>query len=91
MAERLGHEKHARTSGAWRGLTTGEVEANFYDIYGAQVSKDTTSRIADKAIEEMTEWANRPLELVSPVVFVDALVLRGGQVRNKPFSPSALP
>ncbi|MBP2435684.1 transposase-like protein [Microbacterium amylolyticum] len=38
-------------------------------------------------IEEMTEWQNRPLDRVYPVVFIDALVVkvRDGQVRNKPF------
>jgi transposase-like protein len=70
-----------------RGLTTGEVAAHFDDVYGAQVSKDTISRITDKVIEEMTEWQNRPLDRVYPVVFIDALVVkvRDGQVRNKPF------
>ncbi|ODT09251.1 MAG: transposase [Microbacterium sp. SCN 70-18] len=70
-----------------RGLTTGEVAAHFDDVYGASVSKDTISKITDKVIEEMTEWQNRPLDRVYPVVFIDALVVkvRDGQVRNKPF------
>lgn len=70
-----------------RGLTTGEVAAHFDDVYGASVSKDTISKITDKVIEEMTEWQNRPLDRVYPVVFIDAIVVkvRDGQVRNKPF------
>ena len=34
----------------------------------------------------MTEWSNRPLDPVYPVIFVDALMVkvRDGQVRNKP-------
>ena len=70
-----------------RGLTTGEVEAHFDDVYGASVSKETISKITDKVIEEMTEWQNRPLDRVYPVVFIDAIVVkvRDGQVRNKPF------
>jgi transposase-like protein len=40
-----------------RGLTTGEISAHFAQIYGASVSKETISRIADKVIEEMTGWA----------------------------------
>ena len=35
------------------GLTTGEIGAQFGEIYGASVSKETISRIADKVIEEM--------------------------------------
>src|SRR5918994_1913958 len=45
-----------------RGLTTGEVSAHFAEVYGASVSKETVSKITDKVIEEMTAWANRPLE-----------------------------
>src|SRR5260370_23347924 len=45
-----------------KGLTTGEISAHFAEIYGASVSKETISRITDKAIEEMNEWAVRPLE-----------------------------
>ena len=45
-----------------RGLTTGEVAAHFEEVYGAKVSRDTISRITDKVCEEMTEWANRPLD-----------------------------
>lgn len=37
------------------------------------VSKDTISRIVDKVTAEMTEWANRPLDRVYPVIFIDAL------------------
>jgi putative transposase len=69
-----------------RGLTTGEVAAHFADVYGASISKDTVSRITDKVIEEMTEWSNRPLDRVYPVVFIDAIVvkIRDGQVVNRP-------
>jgi putative transposase len=56
-----------------RGLTTGEIAAHFEQVYGATVSKDTTSRITGKVVEEMTEWANRPLDRVYPVIFVDAI------------------
>jgi len=68
-----------------RGLTTGEICAHFAEVYGASVSKDTISRITDKVIEEMTEWRNRPLDRVYPVLFIDALVVkvRDGQVVNR--------
>jgi putative transposase len=69
-----------------RGLTTGEIAAHFHEVYGARVSKDTISRITEKVIGEMTEWLNRPLEKVYPVIFIDAMVVkvRDGQVANKP-------
>src|SRR6478672_11088903 len=69
-----------------KGLTTGEIAAHFDDVYGATVSKDTISKITDKVIEEMTEWCNRPLESVYPVVFIDAIFVkvRDGQVTHRP-------
>jgi putative transposase len=69
-----------------RGLTTGEISAHFQEVYGAKVSKDTVSRITEKVTGEMTEWLNRPLEKVYPVIFIDAMVVkvRDGQVTNKP-------
>ena len=69
-----------------RGLTTGEISAHFADIYGAQVSKDTISRITDRVVEEMTAWHSRPLERVYAAVFIDALhvKIRDGQVGPRP-------
>ncbi len=69
-----------------RGLTTGEVCAHFAEVYGVRVSKDTISKITDTVIEEMTEWRNRPLDRVYPVLFIDAIVVkvRDGQVTNRP-------
>jgi len=69
-----------------RGLTTGEISAHFAEVYGASISKDTISKITDKVVEEMTDWCNRPLDQVYPVIFIDAIVVkvRDGQVRNKP-------
>ena len=69
-----------------RGLTTGEISAHFAEVYGASISKDTVSKITDKVVEEMTDWCNRPLDPVYPVIFIDAIVVkvRDGQVRNKP-------
>jgi putative transposase len=46
-----------------KGLTTGEISAHFAEIYGASVSKETISRITDKLIEEMNDWAVPPARL----------------------------
>jgi putative transposase len=69
-----------------RGLTTGEIAAHFAEVYGATVSKDTISRITDAVVEAMTDWQNRPLDRVYPVIFIDAIVVkvRDGQVTNRP-------
>jgi transposase-like protein len=69
-----------------KGLTTGEISAHFAQIYGASVSKETISRITDKVVDEMQEWAARPLDEVYAAVFIDAIVVkvRDGQVANRP-------
>jgi len=70
-----------------KGLTTGEISAHFAEIYGASVSKETISRITDKVIAEMNDWAVRPLDEVYAAIFIDAIVVkvRDGQVGNRPF------
>jgi putative transposase len=70
-----------------RGLTTGEISAHFAEVYGASVSKDVVSTITDRVIEDMTDWASRPLQSVYVAVFVDAIhvKVRDGQVANRPF------
>src|SRR5213076_2737481 len=69
-----------------KGLTTGEISAHFTEIYGASVSKETISRITDKVLEEMQDWAARPLDETYAAVFIDAIVVkvRDGQVANRP-------
>jgi putative transposase len=69
-----------------KGLTHGDISAHLAEIYGASVSKQTISTITDKVIEQMTEWQNRPLDAVYPVIFLDAIhvKIRDGQVANRP-------
>jgi putative transposase len=69
-----------------KGLTTGEIAAHLADVYGAEVSKDTISRITDAVVDELAGWQSRPLDSVYPVVFIDAIhvKLRDGKVVNRP-------
>jgi putative transposase len=69
-----------------KGLTTGEVSAHLAEIYGANVSKETISTITDRVLDGLSDWQNRPLDRVYPVVFIDAIhvKIREGQVANRP-------
>jgi putative transposase len=69
-----------------KGLTTGEISAHLAEVYGADVSRQTISTITDKVVEGMTEWQNRPLDPVYPVIFLDAIhvKIRDGKVANRP-------
>ena len=58
---------------AARGLTTGEIAAHLARVYGAEVSRQMISAITDSVLEGMAEWQNRPLDVVYPVIFIDAV------------------
>ena len=66
-----------------RGLTTGEVAAHFADVYDAEVSKDTISRITDKVIGEMAEWQTRPLDRGRFPVIVANPELKGSRCHGE--------
>lgn len=69
-----------------KGLTHGEIAAHLAEVYGVETPKQTISNITDKVLEGMAEWANRPLDSVYPVLFVDAInvKIRDGKVANRP-------
>ena len=83
---RLGGVDQMVLSLSAKGLTHGEISAHLEEIYGAKVSKETVTRITDGVLETMVEWQNRPLDVVYPVMFIDAInvKIREGQVANRP-------
>ena len=55
-------------------------------MYGTEVSPDLISTITDEVLEEVTQWQQRPLEAMYPIVYFDALRLKirdEGTVKNK--------
>ena len=70
------------------GLSTRDIRAHPEEVYGLKVSADLISRVTDAVLEEVSDWQNRALEPVYPIVFLDALrvKIRGAesrQVKNK--------
>jgi putative transposase len=69
-----------------RGLSTRDIEAHLAEIYGVKVGRDLISRVTDAVMDDVRAWAQRPLEDVYPVIFLDALVLKireGGSVQRR--------
>lgn len=69
-----------------RGMTTREIQGHLRDLYGIDVSPDLVSAVTDAVLEEVTEWQNRPLEALYPLIFFDAIRIKvrdEGTVRNK--------
>lgn len=69
-----------------RGMSTRDIKRHLHELYGVDVSPDLISRVTDAVVDELTEWQNRPLEAVYPIVYIDALVVKirdQGKVENK--------
>jgi putative transposase len=69
-----------------RGLSTRDIEAHLAEIYGVKVGRDLISRVTDAVIDDVRAWAQRPLEDVYPVVFLDCMVLKireGGSIQRR--------
>ena len=71
-----------------KGLTTEQVGEVFGEIYGRSYSKQSISRMADLAREEVLSWLERPLEAYYPIIYIDCTfvpVRRNGAVRKEAF------
>src|SRR5512144_1387483 len=69
-----------------RGMSVREIQGHLRELYGIEVSADLISAVTDAVLEEVTDWQNRPLEALYPLIFFDALRIKvrdEGTVRNK--------
>src|SRR5918997_104162 len=69
-----------------RGMSTREIQGHLRELYGLEVSPDLVSAVTDAVLDEVSEWQNRPLEALYPLVFLDAIRVKvrdEGTVRNK--------
>jgi transposase-like protein len=69
-----------------RGMSVREIQAHLLELYGTEVSPDLISTITDEVMDEVTQWQQRPLEPMYPIVYFDALRLKirdEGTVKNK--------
>jgi len=69
-----------------RGMTVREIQGFLAEQYGTEVSPDFISSVTDAVMAEVTAWQSRPLEVMYPVVFFDALrvkIREDAVVRNK--------
>ena len=63
-----------------------EISFHVKDLYGIEISPATISSVTDKLIPQITEWRNRPLEAIYPIIFLDAMFFKvrdNNQVRTK--------
>ena len=56
-----------------KGMSLRDISEYVEDMYDVPVSATMLSQITDNIIPEITEWQNRSLEAVYPIVFMDAM------------------
>ncbi len=56
-----------------RGMSVREIQGHLLEMYAVEVSPQFISDVTDAVMAEVTEWQNRPLEPMYPVVFFDCL------------------
>jgi putative transposase len=69
-----------------RGMTVRDIQSHLSELYGTDISRDLISTMTDAVLEDVSEWRNRPLDKVYPIVFIDGFVAKcrlEGQVSNR--------
>jgi len=59
------------------GMTDRDIKAHLEKIYNVDVSPDLISRVTNAVLEEVREWQSRPLEKSYPILYLDALRVKG--------------
>ena len=59
-----------------RGMTVRDIQEHVSELYGTDISPDLISTITDSVLSEVTEWRNRPLDKLYPIVFIDGFVVK---------------
>ena len=55
------------------GMSQRDIAEQIKNLYDVEISPELVSKISEKIMPEVNEWQNRPLELVYPFVFMDAI------------------
>ena len=69
-----------------KGMSTRDIQAGVEDLYGITLSPSMISKITDKVIATATEWQNRMLDVIYPIVYLDAMYFKvrsNGKIVNK--------
>jgi len=59
-----------------RGMTVRDIQSYVEELYGTDISRDLITSITDAVLEEVTEWRNRALDKLYPIVFIDGFVAK---------------
>ena len=59
-----------------KGMSTRDIVDAFKEMYDADVSATLISKVTDRVLETVTEWQNRTLDAIYPIVYLDCIVLK---------------
>ena len=62
------------------GMTVRDIQHHLARTLGTELSHDTISKITDEVAEEVKAWQARPLEEIYPIIYLDALVVKVGNM-----------
>ena len=65
-----------------KGISTRDMCQHLSDLYGADVSPALVSAVTNRVMGELSEWHQRPLDKLYPIVFLDAFFYKT-RVDNK--------
>jgi len=69
-----------------KGMTVRDIQEHVSELYGTEISRDLISTMTDSILEDVTDWRNRALEELYPIVFIDGFVAKcrlNGMVSNR--------
>jgi putative transposase len=56
-----------------KGMTVRDIQAQIKDIYGVDVSPNFISSVTDKVMGSISDWQNRMLDKLYPIIYMDAV------------------
>jgi len=65
-----------------KGMSTEEIVESFKELYGADVSSGLISQVTDAVLDQISEWQNRPLEELYPILYLDCIMVKVRQDRR---------
>jgi putative transposase len=76
-SRRIGQIDEMILSLSARGMPTRDISSHLQEVYGASCSPALVSKVTDVIGSQVEAWANRPLDEVYPILYIDALRVKG--------------
>ena len=65
-----------------KGMTVRDIQLTLEELYQTKVSPALISQVTEAIQDEVTEWQDRPLEAIYPIIWLDAIAVKVHQDRQ---------